>query len=366
MPLASQCPAALAQQEPEAMKLEPWLPISALLVISSLPFVFAANAEPNSARMAQVNVTARDATAPSPSQKVTVRFTWKVTGYYAPLFLALDRGYYSEEGLDVQLAEGSGSETVVKLIANGTDSIGYGPASVAAEAVSRGLPVKVVAIYQTQTPMGLISFPEIALSSPKDLENKTVGLTVSEALTNMFVPFLRMNDVDVSRVKVIQMDQSARNGQFMARKIDVMSVYIIDQIPILEKRTNAKFNVLDVSKFGLSVLGQSMIVNDEFARKNPELVSKLLRATAKGFAATKEDPVAAAVAINKRRPVPLDMDVAVEQVRLTLQWTDFPTTQPMGWQSADKWQSTLAVLHADGIVREVREISSYYTNEYLR
>src|ERR1041385_7155685 len=80
-------------------------------------------------------------------EKLTVRFTWKLKGEYAPLFVALDRGYYKAEGIDMELAEGSGAQTVLKLLASGTEKFGYGPAVSAATAISQGLPVKVVALY---------------------------------------------------------------------------------------------------------------------------------------------------------------------------------------------------------------------------
>src|SRR5262244_1832450 len=80
-------------------------------------------------------------------EKVTVRFTWKFKGEYAPLFVALDKGYYKAEGLDVELAEGTGAQTVLKLLASGNEKFGYGPAVSAATAISQGLPVKVIALY---------------------------------------------------------------------------------------------------------------------------------------------------------------------------------------------------------------------------
>ena len=46
-------------------------------------------------------------------EKLTVRFTWKLKGEYAPLYVALEKGYYKAEGLDVQLAEGNGAQTVL-------------------------------------------------------------------------------------------------------------------------------------------------------------------------------------------------------------------------------------------------------------
>src|SRR6201982_2211084 len=112
--------------------------------------------------------------------KLTVRFTWKLKGEYAPLFVALDKGFYKAEGLEVDLAEGSGAQTVLKLLAGGNEKFGYGPAVSAAQAVSQGLPVKVVALYQTKAPMGVISFPDVPLKTPKDLEGKRLAISVGE------------------------------------------------------------------------------------------------------------------------------------------------------------------------------------------
>ena len=92
-------------------------------------------------------------------EKVTVRFTWKLKGEYAPLYVALEKGYYKAEGLDVQLSEGNGAQNVLKALAAGNEKFGYGPAVAAAQAVSQGLPVKVVALYQTSAPMGVIAYP---------------------------------------------------------------------------------------------------------------------------------------------------------------------------------------------------------------
>ena len=47
-------------------------------------------------------------------EKLTVRFTWKLKGGYAPLYVALEKGYYKAEGLDVALSEGNGAQNVLK------------------------------------------------------------------------------------------------------------------------------------------------------------------------------------------------------------------------------------------------------------
>ena len=109
------------------------------------------------------------------AEKVTVRFTWKLKGEYAPLFVALDKGYYKAEGLDVDLAEGSGAQTVLKLLASGNEKFGYGPAVSAAQAVSQGLPVKVVALYQTKAPMGVDLLPRCGAQEPEGSGRQAAG-----------------------------------------------------------------------------------------------------------------------------------------------------------------------------------------------
>src|SRR5437016_4990130 len=299
-------------------------------------------------------------------EKLTVRFTWKLKGEYAPLYVALEKGYYKAEGLDVQLAEGNGAQNVLKALAAGNENFGYGPAVAAAQAVSQGLPVKVVALYQTSAPMGVIAFPDTPLKVPKDLEGKRLAISVGETFGDMIRPFARINNVDLSKIQLIQMDVSARTTQFLTRKIDVMSVYLSNEWPQIEKRANVKFNLLRVSDFGLNLLGASMIVGNAFAEQNPETVKKLLRATAKGYRDAMANPKAAAQAMAKYMKIPEDPDVLEKQVEATVVSTNAPAGKPLGWQEAADWQNNLSLLKETGGVAEVKPVNAYYSNEYLQ
>jgi NitT/TauT family transport system substrate-binding protein len=299
-------------------------------------------------------------------QEVTVRFTWKLKGEYAPLFVALDKGYYAAEGLDVHLAEGSGAETVVKMVGLGTDKIAYGPATVVAEAINQGLPVKIVAIYQDAAPIGLVSFPDVPLKTPKDLEGKTLGLSIGETFANLLKPFAEINHVDLSKVKVIQMKSSARATQFMAHKLDVISLYLSNELPLFEKKAGVKFNVISIANFGMKVLGASFLVNDSYAKNHPETIRKLLRATAKGYRYAKENDKEATDIMEKYLTLKIDHGVLEQQVRATMDSTAEPAGKPLGWQSEAEWKSNLELLKNTGLIKEIKDVHAYYTNEYLR
>jgi NitT/TauT family transport system substrate-binding protein len=345
--------------------------IQTILVGAALPLLAlashtrAAAADTTAAPVPAQN-TGQDAAAAAAKQKLTIRFTWKLVAYYTPLFVALDRGYYAAEGLDVALAEGSGAETVVQLVANGTDKVAYGPATVAAEAASKGLPVMAVAVYMPKVPIGLVAFPDVPLRTPKDLEGKKLGLSVGETFSNMLVPFARLNNIDLTKVTKVQLENSVRNTQFLSRQIDVMSIYLNDQVPMLEKKLGMKFNTINVADFGLSLLGQGFIVNDQFAKTDPGLIRKMLRATAKGYADTFKDPDAAIVIMRKYMTVKPDLDVMAAQLKATLEATAVPKDRPLGWQDAALWQSNLDLLKQTGRIDDIKDLSVYYTNEFLQ
>jgi NitT/TauT family transport system substrate-binding protein len=267
--------------------------------------------------------------------------------------------------LDVDLAEGSGAQTVLKLLAAGNEKFGYGPAVAAAQAVSKDMPVKVVALYQTKAPMGVISFPDVPLRSPKDLEGKRLAISVGETFGDMLGPFTKMNNIDINKITRVQMDNSARTTQFLSKKIDIMSVYLSNELPQIEQRARVKFNVLKVADYGLQLLGASIVVANDYAEKNPETVKKLLRATNKGYKDAMANPDEAAKIMAKYFKVPMDAGVLQAQVKATVESTNAPSGKPIGWQDKADWEANLKLLKDTGGIDKVKPLDAYYSNAYL-
>jgi NitT/TauT family transport system substrate-binding protein len=310
-------------------------------------------------------IEAQPASGPQTKEHVIVRFTWKLKGEYAPLFVALDKGYYAQEGLDVELAEGSGAETVVKMIGLGTDQIAYGPATVGAEAVDKGLPVQVVAVYQSEVPIAIVSFPDMPLKTPKDLVGHTLGVSIGETFANLVEPFERINKLDPSKIKVIQMNSSARATQFIARKIDFMSLYLTNELPLFEKQAGVRFNVLKISDFGLKLMGAAFLINKDYAETHATTLEKLLRATARGYADAEKDYKGAVTIMAKHMTLKIDPDVLDQQVKATMDSLSKIPGKPLGWQSEEDWKSNLELLKAGHMINEVKDPHFYYTNTYL-
>src|SRR5207244_2614274 len=145
---------------------------------------------------------------------------------------------------------------------------------------------------------------------------KRLAISVGETFGDMIRPFTRNNNIDLGKVQLIQMDASARTSQFLTRKVDIMSVYLSNELPQIEKRAGVKFNVIKVTDFGLNVLGASMYVSNAFAEQKPDTVKRLLRATAKCYrdamADTKEAAnIMACYNAVHERPEVLELLVAI-------------------------------------------------------
>jgi ABC-type nitrate/sulfonate/bicarbonate transport system substrate-binding protein len=254
---------------------------------------------------------------------------------------------------------------VVKLIANGAEKIGFGSAIAVAEAISDGLPLEVIAVYQPGTPIGMVSFPDVPLKTPKDLEGKKLGVTINETFANLVLPFLKLNDVDPNKVTRVALANSVLNTLFMARKLDVMSVYLNVEVPLIEKKSGVKLNEMAISDFGMKLLGDCFFVNKDYARTHGDVLRKLLAGTARGYAEARRDPAAAAEMLAKHITVGGAPDILEAQLKTTLAATPAPTDKPYGWQDRALWQTNLTILKDAGVIKTAYDVDRYFTNEYL-
>ena len=79
-------------------------------------------------------------------EKFPFRLNWTLYGEHAPFFVARDKGFYAQEGLEVEIQEGSGSTTVSQLVANATSPVAYVDAATMMRGVGAGMPIKAVGV----------------------------------------------------------------------------------------------------------------------------------------------------------------------------------------------------------------------------
>jgi NitT/TauT family transport system substrate-binding protein len=100
----------------------------------------------------------------APPTKATLRLDWKSGAQHAPFYLAKERGYYKDEGIDLDIISGSGSSDVVKQVGSNAIQFGVADALVLVQAAEQRVPLTAIAAYYQRTPIVVIS-PQATASS---------------------------------------------------------------------------------------------------------------------------------------------------------------------------------------------------------
>lgn len=294
-------------------------------------------------------------------------------GEHSAYALALDKGFFEEEGLSVTLREGTGSADAVKLVGNGTAELGNAQASAMILGVAQGAPVKAVANFLPSSGFILdwVRGRTPDLESPKDLEGKSIGLELGDPDTGIFPVFLAINGVDSTKVeKVIANDTRVA---LLRGKIDVR-IGQQESLPEVEALDpSLEHGVLLFSDWGIDLMAHCIIANETFLEENPEVARGFVRAVQRGWEYALENPDEAIDVFMKVFPES-DREAAVPALEITLEKLAAlrPEGEPLGFISPEGFEQTLDILKniepaegEDPPPSIELPATSFYTNEYL-
>jgi len=281
------------------------------------------------------------------------------------MYVAQEKGFYAREGLNVRLGEGAGAPAALGALLQGQEDVVLLPAIFALTAISKGMPVKLISLYHPVTPIALISWPENPVKVPKDLEGKTIGTAIGETGTTYLESFCKNNGIDCSKVKKVQVDAQSRVPLFVQHKVDVVSVYQTNDLPVLEEKQGSKFVVLEMDKNGLSVPGMALVSSDAIIAKKPDTLRKLLKAVGDGVITMKKDPAEAANMLVKNWPGHPSVSSVTTQVKATADAIPAAGGQPVGWIDEKVIANALQLLKSTGEVEAPKAPDAYFTNSLL-
>src|SRR5678815_3322649 len=93
-------------------------------------------------------------------EKVVLLLNWYLYSEHAPFFLGKERGYYDQEGIDLDIQEGRGSGVSVQAVAANTATFGYVDIATMIKAAAKGAPVKAIGVALQLSPMSVMGFAD--------------------------------------------------------------------------------------------------------------------------------------------------------------------------------------------------------------
>lgn len=237
--------------------------------------------------------------ASSAYAQTTIKFAndWKWEGPAAPLLLALDKGYYKDNGLDVTMDTGRGSLDAIPRVATGTYQMGSADINALIKFRDKNPDLKVQAVFMIYNapPFAIVGRKSLGINVPKDLEGKTLGAPAPDSAYALWKAFTKVNNIDASKVAIENIGFPVREPMLAQGKVDAVTGFSFSSFINLKSNgvPEDDISILMMADYGLELYGNVLIVNPDFAAKNPDVVKQFLAATTKGFLETFDDPAAA-------------------------------------------------------------------------
>jgi NitT/TauT family transport system substrate-binding protein len=296
---------------------------------------------------------------------VNVRYSWKLKGEYMAFYMAKEKGYFAKEGIDAKLGEGAGAQAALGSLIQGNEDVVVLPGIYAITAISKGMPIKMIALYHPVAPVGFLSNPENPVRVPKDLEGKSVSTAAGDTTVEYLPVLCSKAKIDCTKIKRVRGDMGMRVSQLQAKQVDLASTYLNVDPPMLEAQ-NLRFVIFDAAKFGLTVPGLALVSTDKAIQSKGDVLRRFIRAVNRGFESSRSDPTAAAEALLKSWSGGPPLTVVTEQVKKTLEFTPVATKEPLGYIDPAVVRSAveeMALVNPQDA--STKPLSDYYTNVLL-
>jgi NitT/TauT family transport system substrate-binding protein len=261
--------------------------------------------------------------AAAAQKDIPVRFAldWRFEGPAAPYLVAIDKGYYKAEGLNVSIDPGTGSVEGINRVASGAYDVGFADINILVKYRDnpRNLPVKMVMMVYDAPAFSIVTLKKSGIAKPKDLEGRILGAPAADGAWAQWPIFVQANKIDASKVKVENIGFPVREPMLAQGKVDAITGFWFSSFMNLKAQGIAPSDivVLHMREWGLDLYGNGIVVNPDFARFNPKAVAGFVKGTIRGIQETVRDPDAAIESVMKRNPI-AKRDVELERLKMSL------------------------------------------------
>jgi NitT/TauT family transport system substrate-binding protein len=299
-------------------------------------------------------------------EKIAVRLDWSPWGMQAPFYLAKEKGWFKEVGLDVTLEDGKGTVNTIQLVGSG-GQYDAGHASLGSMMIARdkGLPVKAIAVFIRASDIGLMIPASSEIRSPRDLKGKNIVYTPGSLEAPFITAFLASGGLKREEVDLTGVDAASKSGAYSAGKVDGVFSSIPFLVPSVEATRPSKF--IRFADSGLHFPSYGLIATEAKLReKGPALkkLASIIGATWKYILNGKQDEAVQAI-LRQRPQDKLNAKVLRGQIDLAAQFLDSPNSQgvAVGQHIPADWVQATKTLTSSGEIKRIVDPAEFYVGD---
>ena len=217
------------------------------------------------------------ATSSNNLKKITLQLEWKHQFEFAGFYAAIEKGYYKDVGLDVEIKEFKDGIDITQEVLSGNATFGISSSALILEKLNKK-PVVLIASYFKQNALALVTKPEI--KTPADLKNKKI-MAVNWEMEHTSLGVM-LKDFGIKKDDYSLINHDFKIDKFTNGEVDAMSVFTTSQPYELDK-LGIKYNLLNPANFGIYSYDVELFTSQEVINSNLQKVEDFVNATNKGW-----------------------------------------------------------------------------------
>ncbi|MFC1976488.1 ABC transporter substrate-binding protein [Chloroflexota bacterium] len=281
---------------------------------------------------------------------------------FAPLYVAQAKGFYADEGLEVDLEYGFENDFVT-LTAQGERQFAIASGDQVILARAQELPVVYVMKWYQRFPVAVMALSEMGIDVPEKLSGHSVGIPVlsgaSYVAWQALVYAAGLDDSTIS-LEVTGFTQAEAISQ---KQVEAAVVYIANE-PVQLSQLGMEVNVIEISDY-IDLVSNGLVTNEIVLRENPDLVGRMVRATLRGLEYTIAHPDEAFDIARQAVPEITDEDAPTQRAVLEASIELWRSDQ-LGMSSPQAWAESAEFMLATGLIESPVDVETLYTNEFVK
>jgi NitT/TauT family transport system substrate-binding protein len=281
---------------------------------------------------------------------------------YAPFYAAVQQGFFSEEGLEIEFDYSFETDGVALVAANELPF-----ALVSGEQVllarQQGLPVVFVASWYKDYPVGIVSKAEQNITHPSHLAGKRVGIPGLFGASYVGLRAL-LHAGGLSEADIILESIGFNQVEaLVADQVDAAVIYVTNE-PIQLAVQGYEINVIPVADYAL-LASNGLITNETVLKENPDLVAHMVEAMLRGIKFTSTHPEEAFEDSKNFVEGLAQSDQDVQQAVLAASVALYQL-EPLGYSDPTAWENMENLLLDMGLLTTSLDLEAAYSNEFSR
>jgi two-component system sensor histidine kinase EvgS len=219
------------------------------------------------------------------NEQISIQLKWKHSFQFAGYYAAIEKGYYAKEGLEVTLKERSHNQNYIQSVLDGESEYGVSDSSLVVVRLQQKPVVLVTQIFQ-YSPLVFISHRDSNITTPYDFIGKKLMYSVNSTGDT---PFKALILKTIGSFDKLVTSPFTSYQDFIDRKVDVTSAYSTSQ-PYWLKKQGIEVNIIDPKSYGIDFYGDNLFTTQSEVKHHPMRVSKIKKATLKGWKYALDHP----------------------------------------------------------------------------